>query len=56
LPVDREIVDLVYYHEKSVAEVVDIIRVPHNTVKSRMFYARKQIAALLDAHGLDVAA
>src|SRR5262249_3156329 len=37
----REIIDLVYYHEKSVEEVADIVGIPENTVKTRMFYARK---------------
>jgi RNA polymerase sigma-70 factor (ECF subfamily) len=43
----REIVDLVYYHDKTIDEVAEIIRVPRNTVKTRMFYARKRIAQLL---------
>jgi len=49
----REIIDLVYYHEKSVDEVAEIIRVPRNTVKTRMFYARNRLAALLAEAGLD---
>ena len=49
----REIVDLVYYHEKSVEEVAAIIGVPANTVKTRMFYARKRISELMVARGLD---
>jgi len=55
-PAHREIIDLVYYHEKSVAEVAEIIGAPQNTVKTRMFHARKRIAALLDARGFDAAA
>ena len=47
----REVIDLVYYHEKSVEEVAEIIRLPKNTVKTRMFYARKQLARLLSTHG-----
>jgi RNA polymerase sigma-70 factor (ECF subfamily) len=46
----REIIDLVYYHEKSVEEVVEIIQMPKNTVKTRMLYARKRIAQLLSTH------
>jgi RNA polymerase sigma-70 factor (ECF subfamily) len=49
----REIVDLVYYHEKSIDEVAEIIGVPQNTVKTRMFYARKRIAELMGAKGFD---
>ncbi len=49
----REIIDLVYYHEKSVEEVSQIVGVPENTVKTRMFYARKRLAELLKAAGID---
>jgi RNA polymerase sigma-70 factor, ECF subfamily len=52
-PAHREIVDLVYYHEKSVEEVAEIISVPANTVKTRMFYARKQLADLLKGAGVN---
>jgi RNA polymerase sigma-70 factor, ECF subfamily len=47
----REVIDLVYYHEKTVEEVAEIIQVPRNTVKTRMFYARKCMAKLLTASG-----
>jgi RNA polymerase sigma-70 factor (ECF subfamily) len=49
----REIVDLVYYHEKSVEEAAAILDIPTNTVKTRMFYARKRLAGLLMEAGLD---
>ena len=49
----REIVDLVYYHEKSVEEVAEIVGIPENTVKTRMFYARKKLAELLKAEGIE---
>jgi RNA polymerase sigma-70 factor (ECF subfamily) len=49
----REIIDLVYYHEKSVEEVADILKIPENTVKTRMFYARKKLAELLKAAGVE---
>jgi RNA polymerase sigma-70 factor (ECF subfamily) len=55
-PAHREVIDLVYYHEKSIAEVAEIIGAPQNTVKTRMFHARKRVAALLDARGFDAAA
>jgi RNA polymerase sigma-70 factor (ECF subfamily) len=51
-PAHREIIDLVYYHEKSIKEVAEIIRIPQNTVKTRMFYARHRLAKLLDTAGL----
>jgi len=49
----REIIDLVYYHEKSVEEVAEIVGIPENTVKTRMFYARKKLAELLTAQGIE---
>lgn len=49
----REVIDLVYYHEKSVEEVAEIIGIPEATVKTRMFYARKKLAELLKAAGID---
>jgi RNA polymerase sigma-70 factor (ECF subfamily) len=52
-PAHREIINLVYYHEKSVEEVGQIIGIPQSTVKTRMFYARKQLAELLKSAGID---
>jgi RNA polymerase sigma-70 factor, ECF subfamily len=49
----REIVDLVYYHEKSVEEVAGIVGIPEATVKTRMFYARKKLSELLKEKGID---
>ncbi|HEX3708254.1 MAG TPA: sigma-70 family RNA polymerase sigma factor [Pseudolabrys sp.] len=49
----REIVDLVYYHEKSVEEVAEIVGIPQATVKTRMFYARKKLSELLKEQGVD---
>ncbi len=46
-PAHREVVDLVYYHQKSVSEVSDITGVPQATVKTRMHYARKELAELI---------
>ena len=52
-PAHREIINLVYYHEKSVEEAGQIIGIPQSTVKTRMFYARKQLAELLKCAGVD---
>src|SRR5215468_10964919 len=46
-PERRQVIDLVYYHEKSVDEVAQILDVPSATVKTRMFYARKKLAELV---------
>ena len=48
----REVIDLVYYHEKSLDEVAKIVNVPVNTVKTRMFHARRRIAQQLEDAGL----
>jgi RNA polymerase sigma-70 factor (ECF subfamily) len=54
LPVKhREIVDLVYYHEKSIPEVATILGILHDTAKTRLFYARKHIAKRLKEASLD---
>jgi RNA polymerase sigma-70 factor (ECF subfamily) len=42
-PEHRQVIDLVYYHEKSVDEVAHILDIPPATVKTRMFYARKNL-------------
>jgi RNA polymerase sigma-70 factor, ECF subfamily len=52
-PEHREVVDLVYYHEKAIQEVAAIVGIPENTVKTRVFYARKQLSELLKEAGVD---
>jgi RNA polymerase sigma-70 factor (ECF subfamily) len=47
----REIIDLVYYQEMTVKQIADLLAIPENTVKTRMFYARKRLAALVEAAG-----
>ncbi len=48
-PEHGQIIDLVYYHGKSVREVAEIVGIPAPTVKTRMFYARKRLAELIKA-------
>jgi RNA polymerase sigma-70 factor (ECF subfamily) len=50
-PDHREVIDLVYYHDKPIEEVAEITGAPKNTVKTRMFYARKSLAKLLKMTG-----
>lgn len=40
-PEHREAVWLCYYEEKSLAEIAEIVGCPENTVKTRLFHARK---------------
>jgi RNA polymerase sigma-70 factor (ECF subfamily) len=49
----REIIDLVYYHDQSVSEAAAILNIPENTVKTRMFYARKKLAEMMREAGID---
>jgi RNA polymerase sigma-70 factor, ECF subfamily len=42
-----EVIDLVYYHGKSIKEVAEIIGISEATVKTRMFHARKKLTELL---------
>lgn len=48
-----EVIDLVYYHEKSIREVAEIVGIPEATVKTRMHYARKQLGLVLKEAGVD---
>ena len=49
----RNIIDLVYYHEKSIKEIAEILAVPENTVKTRAFHARKQLSVAMERAGVD---
>jgi len=52
-PEHREIVDLVYYHERSIAEASTILGIPEGTVKTKLFVARKRLSELLREAGVD---
>jgi RNA polymerase sigma-70 factor (ECF subfamily) len=52
-PNHREILELAYYQEEPVEAVAKIVGIPLNTVKTRMYYARKHLAALLLQVGVD---
>jgi len=52
-PEHAEVIGLVYYQEKSVAEVSEITGVAEATVKTRMFYARKKLSEILKENGVD---
>jgi RNA polymerase sigma-70 factor, ECF subfamily len=51
-PHHREIIDLAYYHGKSLDEVAAIVGIPKNTVKTRMLRARTRLARLLKNAGV----
>jgi RNA polymerase sigma-70 factor (ECF subfamily) len=52
-PDHREIIDLVYYQEQSIASVARILGIPRNTAKTRVFYARRQLSEGLKKAGVD---
>jgi RNA polymerase sigma-70 factor (ECF subfamily) len=52
-PAQREVIDLVYYHERTIEEVAEILAIPNSTVKTRMFYARKRLGELVAARGIE---
>ncbi len=47
-PQHREVIDLAYYHGKSVKEIAEIVSISEATVKTRMFYARRKLAELVE--------
>jgi len=50
-PQHSEVIDLAYYHGKSIKEIAEIVGINEATVKSRAFYARKKLAQLVaDQH------
>lgn len=49
----RTVIDLAYYHSKSVTEIAEILSIPVATVKTRMFYARKKLGEALKAAGFE---
>jgi RNA polymerase sigma-70 factor (ECF subfamily) len=51
-PDHRAVVELTYYQERSIEEAAEILAIPVNTVKTRMFYARRRLAELLRKRGI----
>lgn len=49
----RTVIDLAYYHAKSVVEIGEILSIPVATVKTRMFYARKKLGEALQSAGFE---
>jgi RNA polymerase sigma-70 factor (ECF subfamily) len=48
-----QIIELIYYQDKSVVEVAEIMGIPKNTVKTRAFHARSRLAEQLQQAGID---
>lgn len=43
----REVIELVYFRELSIRDISEMLDVSENTVKTRMFYARKHLRSIL---------
>ena len=46
-PQHSEVIDLAYYHGKSIKEIAEIVGINEATVKSRAFYARRKLAQVV---------
>jgi RNA polymerase sigma factor (sigma-70 family) len=44
----RTAFQLTFYHDMSLTDIADIMECPVNTIKTRLFHARKRLAVLLD--------
>ena len=44
---DREIITLQHFRQMSYDEIAEMLGIPRGTVMSRLYYARKRLAALL---------
>ena len=49
----RDVIELTFFQGLSYAEIADVVGCPENTVKTRMFHARKQLKGFLEAAGFD---
>lgn len=47
----KEVIELVYFRELSINEISKMLDISENTVKTRMFYARKHLKSLLESKG-----
>nr|CAA6799656.1 MAG: RNA polymerase subunit sigma-24 [uncultured Thiotrichaceae bacterium] len=48
----RDVLRLTYFEDRAVKEVAAIMGISENTVKTRMFYARKRLGQMLEKAGL----
>ncbi len=51
-PEQRAVVELTYFQERSYAEIAELVGCPVNTVKTRMFHARRKLRVLLPKMGI----
>lgn len=48
----QEVLDLIFIHELTYEEIAKILNIPINTVKTRIFYAKKQLREILKNMGI----
>ncbi len=48
----REIMDLVFFHEMNYREISEVLKIPVNTVKTRVFYAKDALREVLSNMGV----
>lgn len=53
-PEHREVITRAYYHGESVDELADALRVPHDTVKSRLHHGLRAFRRALQENGVTV--
>lgn len=51
-PEQRAVVELTYYHGRSYQEIAETVGCPVNTVKTRMFHARRRLRDVLQQMGI----
>lgn len=51
-PEHREVMELTFYQGLSYQEIAEIMQCPVNTVKTRMFYAKKKLQEALEKEGI----
>lgn len=47
-PIHREVLYLAFYEEMSYSEIAKLLGIPENTVKTRVFHAKKKLKELLE--------
>ena len=52
----RDVIELTFFHGCSYQEIAAIVDCPENTVKTRMYHAKKQLQGILPGLGLDAGA
>lgn len=52
-PKHREILDLIFIHDFTYEEIAKILNIPINTVKTRIFYAKKKLKEILKDMGVN---